>query len=96
MNVGGVPTVRFADPVNTGASVSIRVIKGTYATTPQSGGILTDAIADDSVTLAKLSFVDGVADRYLKVNTTGDASLAVLSTASIPDFDTEVLAKTLD
>lgn len=90
MNVGGVPTVRFPDPVSTGASVSIRVIKGTYATTPQTGGILTDAIADDSITLAKLSFVDGAADRFLTVAADGTASLTTLTTASLPDFDTAV------
>lgn len=73
-----------------GASVSIRVIKGTYATTPQSGGILSDAIADDSITLAKLSFVDGVADRFLTVATDGTASLTTLTTSSLPDFDTAV------
>jgi len=95
VTVGGIPTVRFPDPVTTGSSVSVRVIRGSISTAPSSGSIGSSAIADGSVTVAKMSFPSGADGRTVRIDASGVASATKLGTADITDFDVNVSARTI-
>lgn len=85
-----------APPVGTN-NVLVQIVTGDIVgVTIPDGSIQTADIADDAVTLDKLDFDAGVADRFIKLDVSGNPSLVTLTTSVVSDFDTAVEAKRLD
>lgn len=96
-NTGTNPVLQFnvAPAVGTD-NISIRLIKGVFLAEFGDASVDGDAIIDGSIDESKLGFASGAANRYIKVDATGDVLLEVLDHDDVSDFDAGVQENTLD